>query len=123
MPVRLGPSALLPVPGREANQFAGRFRLVEMRRVPDDFVKFRKYLSLIVNQKFREAHHIHEQNMSDFEMKILSNLGGHPVMLPENKSIHNWASRRPSIAKLGKEDWLCGKTTSVERVSTASGLH
>jgi hypothetical protein len=42
----------------------------------DDFVEQVEYLALIVNQKFREAHYVHEK-MGDFEMKLRLTLYGH----------------------------------------------
>ena len=41
-----------------------------MRGFPDELTKLFKYLSLVVNQKFGKAHHVHEQDESNFEMKI-----------------------------------------------------
>jgi hypothetical protein len=76
-----------PVTGREPNQFAGRFGFAKMPRFPDELIKLLEYLALIVDQKFREAHHVHEQDMGDFEMNFLFNLAGHPVKLRENKAI------------------------------------
>jgi hypothetical protein len=32
---------------------------------------------LIVDQQFRETHHVHEQDMGDFKMKIGFTLSGH----------------------------------------------
>ena len=66
-----------PVTGREPNQFTGRFGLTEMRGFPNELIKSLKYLALIVNQEFRKAHHVHEQDMGDFEMKIRFVLSGH----------------------------------------------
>jgi len=66
-----------PVTGREPNQFTGRFGLTEMLGFPNQLIKLFKYLALIVNQEFRKAHHIHEQDMGDFEMKVLFVLSGH----------------------------------------------
>jgi hypothetical protein len=58
----------------------GRFGLAEMRGFPNELIKLLKYLALIVNQEFRKAHHVHEQDMGDFEMKILFALSGHVGM-------------------------------------------
>ena len=33
-------------------------------------IKLVKYLALIIDQKFREAHYVHEQDVGDFEMKL-----------------------------------------------------
>src|SRR5438874_4793456 len=57
-----------------------------MRRFPNQLIKLLKYLALRVNQKFRKAHHVDEQDMGDFEMKILFVLSGHVgvrMKLPE----------------------------------------
>ena len=54
---------------------------------------------LLVDQQFRIAHDIDEKDMRDFELNLLFNLGGHAMNLPENKTIDNAASRRPSKAK------------------------
>jgi hypothetical protein len=67
---------------------------------PDELIKLLKYLALIVNQKFRKAHHVHEQDVGNFQMKFLFNLGGHPLKLHEKQSNCNSPSRRPSRAKL-----------------------
>src|SRR6266404_3504147 len=48
-----------------------------MRRLPDESIKLLKYLALVVNQKFREAHYVHEKNMGDFETKLRFTLYGH----------------------------------------------
>jgi hypothetical protein len=98
------------ITGREPDQFASRFGFAEMRCVPDELIKLLKYLALIVDQEFRKANHIHEQDMGDFEMKILFNRCRHPVKLPENKVFDNSASSRPSrtkLAQLGLEAELC----------------
>jgi hypothetical protein len=44
-------------------------------------------LALLVHEQFRVAHHVHEQDMGDFEMKILFNRGRHPVKLREIEAI------------------------------------
>jgi len=41
-----------------------------MRRLPDESIKLLKYLALVVDKEFREAHYVHEKNMGDFEMKL-----------------------------------------------------
>src|SRR6202035_2859059 len=93
----------------------------EMRRFPDELIKLLKYLALIVNQEFREAHHVQEQDMGDFEMNFLFNLGRHPVKLPENKAIDNSASRRPSRAKLTLSNTFCSAScTSLPKNSLHS---
>ena len=48
-----------------------------MRRLPDDLIEPAQYLGLIVDQKFLEAHYVHEKNMGDFEMKLRFTLYGH----------------------------------------------
>ena len=48
-----------------------------MRCFPDELIKLLEYLALVVDQKFRKAHHVHKQDMSDFEMKIRFTLSGH----------------------------------------------
>src|SRR4029077_16077222 len=48
-----------------------------MPRLTDESIKLLKYLALVVNQKFRETHYVHEKNMGDFEMKLRFTLYGH----------------------------------------------
>ena len=55
---------------RKTNQLAGRFRFTKMRRLTDNFVQLVQDLALIIDQKLRVTHHIHEKDMTDFELKI-----------------------------------------------------
>jgi hypothetical protein len=55
--------------------------------------------ALIVNRKLRVANDVDEQDMRDLQLNFFLNLSGHPVKLRENKSIHNFASGRPSRTK------------------------
>src|SRR6266481_902601 len=74
-----------------------------MRRLPDESIKLLKYLALVVNQKFREAHYVHEKNMGDFEMKLRLTLYGHI------NSGRNIATRILSTSVLAgrEQSWQC----------------
>ena len=62
-----------------ANMIAAslRWSAVLIFCVPDDLIEQVQYLGLIVDQKFREAHYVHEKNMGDFETKLRFTLYGH----------------------------------------------
>src|SRR6266513_1796966 len=70
-----------------------------MRRVPDELTELRKYLALIVDQKFRKAHHVHEQDMGDFETKIGFTLRSHLNSHGERASKDTLANRRPTVER------------------------
>jgi hypothetical protein len=70
-----------------------------MRRVPDNLIKVLKYLALIVDQKFRKAHHVHEQDMGDFEMKVGCTLRSHLNSHGERASKDTLANRRPTVER------------------------
>jgi hypothetical protein len=65
-----------------------------------------QYLGLIVDQKFREAHYVHEKNMGDFKMKLRFTLYGH------TNSDRNIATRILSTSLSTVEN----KVGSVERL-------
>jgi hypothetical protein len=52
--------------------------------------------ALLINRQLRVADNVDKEDMRDFELNLLFNLGGHAMNLPENKTIDNSASRRPS---------------------------
>src|SRR6266576_950515 len=70
-----------------------------MRCLPDELIKLRKYLALIVDKKFRKAHHIHEQDMGDFEMKIGFTFRSHLNSHGERASKDTLANRRPTVER------------------------
>jgi len=71
-----GASALLentsaiPSPVESRIMLPSRFGFAEMRRVPDELIKCSLSRS-VIDQEFRKANHIHEQDIGDFELNFL----------------------------------------------------
>jgi hypothetical protein len=87
------------VAGWNFNQTSRRFGALILIRAANDLVQFVNHCPLLINRKLGVTNNVDEKNMRDFELNLLFNLGGHAMNLPENKTIDNSASRRPSKAK------------------------
>jgi hypothetical protein len=55
---------------------------------------------LLIDRQLGVTDDVREQNMRDLQLHLFLNFCGHPLKLRENKSIHNFASGRPSRTKL-----------------------
>src|SRR6478672_10940977 len=87
------------VTGWNFYQATRSFGFLVLVRTADDCRQLINYCPLLVNRKLRVTNNVDEQDMRDFKPNLLFNLGGHVMSLPENKTIDNAASRRPSKAK------------------------
>ena len=65
-----GKSERHSVSGRQPDQFSGRFRGAESIGVADDLIELVQRLVLLINQQFRVADNVYEQDVSDFEFEI-----------------------------------------------------
>ena len=75
------------------------FGFLVLIRTADDCRQLVNYRPLLVNRKLGVTNNVDEKDMRDFEPNLLFNLGGHVMNLPENRTIDNSASRRPSNAQ------------------------
>ena len=68
-----------PVAGRDFNQTARGFGSLKLLGRANNPVQFLNRRVLVVNRKLRVANDVDEQNMGDFELDLLLDLGGHLV--------------------------------------------
>ena len=80
-------------------QPTSNFGFLILIRTADDCRQLVNHCPLLINRQLRVTNNVDEKDMRDFELNLLFNLGGHAMNLPENKTIDNSASRRPSKAK------------------------
>jgi hypothetical protein len=64
-----------------------RFRAAELLGFTHNVAQPAKQFTLLSDEQLRIADDVYEQDMRDFELNFLLNLGGHPLKLHENKAI------------------------------------
>ena len=68
-----------PVAGRDFKQTARGFGSLKLLGGANDLVQFLNRCVLVANRKLRVANYVDEQDMGDFELDLLLDLGGHLV--------------------------------------------
>src|SRR2546428_6480309 len=66
-----------PVARGQSNEFAGSFGRNELLGLSDDLIESICKFALLIDQEFRKADDIHEQDMPDFELSITFPLSSH----------------------------------------------
>src|SRR5438093_12071048 len=70
------------IAGWNLDQSTRCFRIPKFLCAANNLIERIERPALLVDQKFRVANDVHEQDMSDHQLNSLFNLSGHPVKLP-----------------------------------------